>query len=91
MVDWAETARFPRKLDRDAIVSRVAELHGWARTEGLTDLAALLELPADASSAEIGSRVLSALALVGSKSEYTVITKQLEILTLNLKNLKPEG
>ena len=85
---WDETARFPAKLDRDAILKRLAEVHDWARKEKLAELAALLDLPANASGAEIGSRVLSALALVSAKPEYAVITKQLEIVTLNLKNLK---
>ena len=88
MVDWSETARFPSKLDRDAIVARIAELHGWARSEKLAEMATLLELPANASSAEIGSRILSALALVGEKPEYAVIVRQLQILALNLKNLR---
>jgi len=86
-MDWSETARFPKKLNRDAIIARIAEIHEWARSERLAELATLLELPANASAAEIGSRVLSALALVTDKPEYAVITKQLEILTLNLKNL----
>ena len=88
MVDWSETARFPTKLDRKAIIARVAELSAWARGQQLTELAALLELPANASSADIGSRILSALALISGTSEYSVITKQLEILALNLKHLK---
>jgi hypothetical protein len=88
MVDWSETARFPAKLDRDAIIGRVAELHEWARSESLAELATLLELPANVSSAELGSRILSSLAFIASRPEYTVINKQLEILALNLKNLK---
>jgi len=85
MVDWSETARFPAKLDRDAIITRVAELHEWARSESLAELATLLELPANVSSAEIGSRILSSLEFIASRPEYTVINKQLEILALNLK------
>jgi hypothetical protein len=87
-MDWSETARFPSKLDRNAIIARIDELHEWARSQNLADLAKLLALPAGASSADIGSRVLSALALMTGKPEYAVITKQLEILTLNLKNLR---
>jgi hypothetical protein len=87
-MDWSETARFPVKLDRAAIIKRVAELHDWARSQSLTELATLLELPADVSPREIGSRILSALGWIGGKPEYTVINKQLEILALNLKNLK---
>ncbi len=88
MVDWSETARFPAKLDRDGIIARLAELHEWARSESLAELAAILKLPANASSAEIGSRILSSLAFISSRPQYTVINKQLEILALNLKNLK---
>jgi hypothetical protein len=88
MVDWSETARFPTKLDRAAIIARVAELSEWARGQQLSELAALLELPANPSSADIGSRILSALALISGTTEYSVITKQLEILALNLKHLK---
>jgi hypothetical protein len=87
-MDWSETARFPVKLDRAGIIKRVGELHEWARSQSLTELTALLELPADVSAGEIGSRVLSALGLIAGKAEYTVINKQLEILALNLKNLK---
>ncbi len=92
-MDWgADTARFPKKLDRPALIARLGELHEWARSEGLAELAALLQLPAEASAAEIGSRVLSALRLVAGKPECAVITKQLEILALNLTNLKrPTG
>jgi hypothetical protein len=88
MVDWSETARFPTKLDRDAIIGRVAELHAWARSESLAELATILDLPAGVSSAEIGSRILASLAFIASRPQYTVINKQLEILALNLKNLK---
>ncbi|MGE5639141.1 MAG: hypothetical protein ACM30H_03540 [Clostridia bacterium] len=70
------------------MVARLAELCEWARSEGLTELATSLQLPAEASAAEIGSRVLSALAFVSSQPSYAVITKQLQILALNLKNLK---
>ena len=87
-MDWSETARFPRKLDRDAIVARIGELRDWARSQGQAELVGKLDLPANASAADIGSRVLAALALMTGKPEYAVITKQLEILTLNLKNLK---
>ena len=88
MVDWSETARFPGKLDREGIVARIGEIRDWARGQQLTEMAKLLDLPAGASAADIGSRVLSALALVTEKPEYAVIVRQLQILTLNLKNLK---
>jgi hypothetical protein len=87
-MDWSETARFPAKLDRDGILKRVAGLRDWARAEKLYELATLLDLPADAPAADIGSRILSALALVEVKPEYAVVAKQLQILALNLKNLK---
>ena len=87
-MDWSETARFPSKLDRNAIIARIGELREWARSQGQAELVKTLELPADAAAADIGSRVLSALALMTGKPEYAVITKQLEILTLNLKNLR---
>jgi hypothetical protein len=82
------TGRFPKKLDRAAIVARLGELHEWARSEGLAELAALLALTRDASGGEIGSRVLSALDWVAGKSEYAAVTKQLERLALSLKNLR---
>jgi hypothetical protein len=88
MVDWSETARFPAKLDREGIIARVGELRDWARSQQLSELDKVLELPADVSARELGARILSALALVTGKPEYAVITKQLEILTLNLKHLK---
>jgi len=84
----ADTARFPKNLDRAGIVARLGELHEWARSEGLDELAVLLALPADAPGGEIGARILSALALVAGMPEHAVITKQLEILALNLKNLR---
>ncbi len=87
-MDWSETARFPGKLDRDGFLKRVAALHDWAREQRLDELARLLDLPADASTADIGSRILAALALIEAKPEYAVVSRQLQILTLNLKNLK---
>ena len=70
------------------MVARLHELHEWARSEGLSELAGLFAVPGDASAKDIGPRVLAALELTARNPEYAVVTKQLERLALNLKNLK---
>jgi hypothetical protein len=85
---FEETLRFPSNLDRAGIESRLVDVRKAALAEGLPDLAAMLEnLPA-LTAAHLGAKVVAALNLMQEKPEHRKIATQLEIVAMNLKNLK---
>ena len=83
-----ETLRWPTNLNRAAIIERLVRVRAMAIEAGLADLAARLEGVETVRAAEIGSKVIGALTWVQEKPEYSVITTQLAMVAMNLKNLK---
>ena len=88
MASELETLRWPTNLGRDGIESRLAQVREAAREKGLANLVALFEnLPAMAA-AQLGAHVVEALTWLQDKPEHRALTTQLEMVALNLKNLK---
>lgn len=87
---YEETLRFPTNLNRAGIESRLAEVQKAAQAGGLTDLAKLLEGLSTLTAAQLGAKVVAALNLLQmqEKPEHRTIATQLEIVAMNLKNLK---
>ena len=83
-----ETLRWPTNLDRSAIVERLVQLRASAAAAGLPEVVGRLENVENLPSAEIGTRVISALTWIQEKPEYPAITAQLAMVAMNLKNLK---
>jgi hypothetical protein len=83
-----ETLRFPTNLDRGGIESRLVQVRDAAKAQGLDQVAALFQDLPKLSGAQVGHNVLAALELVQKKPEHNAITRQLEMVALNLKNLK---
>ena len=83
-----ETLRWPTNLDRPAIVARLVEVRKDAAAAGLDELAARLAEVESLSSPELGARVISALTWIQEKPEHPLITSQLAMIAMNLKNLK---
>jgi hypothetical protein len=88
MTSENETLRWPTNLDHAAIIERLVRVRVMAADAGLADLAGRLESVETVPSAEIGSRVISALTWIQDKPEYSAITAQLAMVAMNLKNLK---
>jgi hypothetical protein len=88
-VGWEEeTLRFPTNLDRAAIVERLAKIRESAKASGVADLAAALADVDAMPAAQLGARVIAALAAVQDKPEFRSLATMLQIVAVNLKNLK---
>ena len=83
-----ETLRWPTNLDRAAIEKRLAKARQLATEAGLTTVAFVLKDIEGKRAAEIAKAVMNALGILEGKPEHRVVTLQLEMVALNLKNLK---
>ena len=92
MKDNEETIRFPTNLNRAQIETRLIQLHAIALQQGLTDVAERFADVRAMSAANIRNAVLGTLTLISEKPEdqrarYNIVSKALEMIALNLKNL----
>jgi hypothetical protein len=88
MKDAYETLRFPTRLDRKAIEARLLQVREKAAEAGEPELAAFFAGLEEMSAPQVASAVLGALAWLEGKAALAELTKQVEIVALNLKNLK---
>ncbi|MCX7960558.1 MAG: hypothetical protein N2653_03155 [Burkholderiales bacterium] len=82
------TMRMVTNLDRPAIEAKLAEIQRAARAQGLEDLARLFLDVEGMPRAQIETRVRNAQAWLAGKREYGEIAALLDLVELNLKNLK---
>ena len=93
MAENNETIRWPTNLDRRAIEQRLITIAERAAEFGLTDeLRRFVDVKA-MTAAQIATSVVAALTSLFNRPEHErarveVITKELEMVALNLKNLK---
>jgi hypothetical protein len=83
-----ETLRFPTNLDRAAIIGRLAEVREAAVAAGLADFAARFDGIEQLAGPDLGARVIAALTWIQDQPEHPVITAELAMIAMNLKNLK---
>lgn len=83
-----ETIRWPTNLDRPGIEKRLAEARATAEKEGWTELANLLAGVEKKSAAEIAKAVMASLDWLQRQPEMRSFAVQLEMVALNLKNLR---
>jgi hypothetical protein len=83
-----ETLRWPTNLDRVAIELRLLQVRDYARANGLPELAARFENLPTLSAAQLGAAVLGALNSLQKSPDHRQATTQLEMVAMNLKNLK---
>jgi hypothetical protein len=83
-----ETIRFPTNLDHTAIVLRLIQFRKNARTNGLPAIAEKFMEVESMSAATIASNVVSAITWLQDKVEYRALTRRLEMVAMNLKNLR---
>jgi hypothetical protein len=83
-----ETLRWPTNLDGPAIESRLIQARTSAGEKGLTEVAAILEGIERMAPAQVAMAVMAALRWLEGKPELRAFTLQLEMVALNLKNLR---
>jgi hypothetical protein len=83
-----ETLRWPTNLDRPAIEKRLIQARATAEQQGWNELASLLAGVEHKSAAEIAKTVMAALDWLQRQPEMRAFALQLEMVALNLKNLK---
>ena len=83
-----ETLRWPTNLDRAGIELRLVQVREYALANGLPEIAAHFEnLPA-LTAGQLGGAVLGALNSLQKTPQHRQATTQLEMVAMNLKNLK---
>ena len=85
---FEETLRWPTNLDRAAINQRLIQARTTAEKDGLAEVAKLLLDVENQPPAHVAKAVMASLAWLQGKSELRQFTLQLEMVALNLKNLK---
>lgn len=88
MSSETETLRWPTNLDRAEIVRRLVQLRESARSNGVPDLGSRFANVETMPSAQIGVSVVAALTWLQDKPQYRSFATQLEMIAMNLKNLK---
>jgi len=83
-----ETLRWPTSLSRGGIEQRLQLVRDAARSENLPDLLKLFPDPVKMTAAEIATAVVAALSWLQDRPQHRAITMQLEMVAMNLKNLK---
>ena len=83
-----ETLRWPTNLDRAAIEQRLIQARATAEKQGWKEVATLLAGVESKSAAEIAKSVMAALDWLQRQPELRAFTLQLQMVALNLKNLK---
>ena len=83
-----ETLRWPTNLDRAAMELRLAQVRDYALANGLPEIAAYFENVPKLGSAQLGAMVLTALNSLQKSQGHREIVTQLEMVAMNLKNLK---
>lgn len=82
-----ETLRWPTNLDRAGIEKRLAQV----RDSGVPELAERFKNLQKMTSAQLGAAVVAALSWVQDKPQHRAVATQLEMVAMNLKNLKQSG
>ena len=88
MSEHDKTLKLVTNLDRGAIEARLAEMRGKAQASNLPDLASMFVGIEGMPRAQIESRVRNALKWLADKPEHKGIGALLELVELNLPNLK---
>lgn len=83
-----KTMRIVRNLDRDAIEAKLAEVRTAALANNLAELASMFSGVEGMPRAQIETRVTNALKWLADKPQHQQIIAQLELVEMNLPNLK---
>ena len=82
------TMKFSTTMSRAEIEAKIPELKKFADAAQLGEIVKLLTDTAGLPPAELASRMKRCLEITGGKDEYALLYDQLDMLVLNLNNLK---
>ena len=83
-----KTMRIVRNLDRAAIEGKLAEVRKAAQSSNLAELASMFSGVEGMPRAQIETRVSNALKWLADKPQHQQIIAQLELVEMNLPNVK---
>ena len=83
-----KTVRMVTNLDRPAIEGKLAEVCKAAQSANLAELASMFTGVQGMPKAQIEQRVKNAIKWLADKPQHARMTTDLEMVELNLKNLK---
>ncbi|MFN2645430.1 MAG: hypothetical protein ABR570_10595 [Burkholderiales bacterium] len=87
-MEGEETLRWPTNLDRKAIEQRLVQARATAVKNGWAEIAELLANVEHKPNAELARAVFASLDWLQRQPEMRSFTLHLEMVALNLKNLK---
>jgi hypothetical protein len=88
MSDSEKTMRLVTNLDRKAIEGKLGEVRSAAQSANLKELADMFNGIEGMPRAQIEAKVKNALKWLADKPQHNRIASQLELVGLNLPNLK---
>ncbi len=83
-----KTLKLVTNLDRAGIEERLAQIRGAAQSASLAELAQMLTGIEGAPRAQLEQTLRSALRWLADKPAHKVLAAQLELVEINLPNLK---
>ena len=83
-----KTVRMVTNLDRKAVEGKLAEVRNAAQSANLAELASMFQGVEGMPKAQIESRVKNAIKWLADKPQHNQISTNLELVEMNLKNLK---
>ena len=83
-----KTVRMVTNLDRNAIEGKLADVRKAAQSSNLNELASMFQGVEGMPKVQIEQRVKNALKWLAGKPEHQGLHAQLEMVELNLPNLK---
>jgi len=88
MSSHEQTLKLVTNLDRAAIESRLAGIRDAAQSAGLAEVAQTLGVAPGAPREALAAALRAALKSLADKPEHKSLAAQLELLEINLPNLK---
>jgi hypothetical protein len=88
MAEDDKTVRMVTNLDRKAVEGKLAGVRKAAQSANLTELASMFNGVEGMPRAQIEARVKNALKWLADKPQHMRIQADLELVEINLKNLK---
>jgi hypothetical protein len=83
-----KTVRMVTNLDRKAVEGKLADVRKAAQAANLNELASMFIGVEGMPAAQIEQKVMNALKWLADKPQHNRIATDLELVELNLKNLK---
>ena len=83
-----KTVRMVTNLDRNAIEGKLADVRKAAQSSNLNELASMFQGVEGMPKVQIEQRVKNALKWLADKPQHQRMATDLELVELNLKNLK---